>query len=286
MTDTSGVRGWSEHGTGVRGASDAGPDAPGGTAGVFGGAEDVDGVHGWSTNSTGVFGHSANGDGVVGLADGDGAGVQGHSTDGPGVRGDSESGDGVFGHSAVSNRSGVAGVNSGGGPGVYAASTGIILAGYDEDPWERRFYVDNDGEVYADGAFHPGGADFAEMLPAADDLEPGDVLVIGADGKLARSTTPYATNVAGVYSTQPGFVGVVDDGVDPAGKVPLAVVGVVPVKVSAESGSIRPGDLLTTSPTPGHAMKAINPKVGTIIGKALASLESGTGLIPVLITLQ
>lgn len=167
-----------------------------------------------------------------------------------------------------------------------AASTGIILAGYDLNSKERRFYVDNDGDVYAEGSFHSGGADFAEMLPAADDLEPGDVLVIGPDGKLARSTTPYATNVAGVYSTQPGFVGGAGDGTDPAGKVPLAIVGVVPVKVSAESGSIRPGDLLTTSSIPGHAMKAIAPKVGTIIGKALASLESGTGLIPMLVILQ
>jgi hypothetical protein len=78
------------------------------------------------------------------------------------------------------------------------------------------------------------------------------------------------------------------------GQAPLAVIGVVPVKVSAENGAIRPGDLLTTSATPGHAMKAkpilVNGETiypsGVILGKALGSLAHGTGMIQVLIMLQ
>jgi hypothetical protein len=93
--------------------------------------------------------------------------------------------------------------------------------------------------------------------------------------------------VAGVYSTKPGFVGgqPLNEQVD--GAIPLAVVGVVPVKVSTENGAIRPGDLLVTSSTPGYAMKARpNPPLGTVIGKALEKLDADTGLIKMLATLQ
>ena len=61
-----------------------------------------------------------------------------------------------------------------------------------------------------------------------------------------------------------------------------------------EDGTISPGDLLTTSSTPGHAMKAEPVTIegveiyapGTILGKALEPLEEGTGVILVLVTLQ
>ena len=67
----------------------------------------------------------------------------------------------------------------------------------------------------------------------------------------------------------------------------LALVGKVPVKVSAENGPIHIGDLLVASSTPGHAMRAgSNPAPGTVIGKALDNLESGTGVILLLINLQ
>jgi len=125
------------------------------------------------------------------------------------------------------------------------------------------------------------------MLPAVEGLEPGDVLVIGSDGKLARSTQPYQPTVVGVYSTQPGFVGGQPVEGELEGHVPLAVVGVVPVKASAENGPIRPGDLLVASSIPGHAMKASpNPPIGTVIGKALEGLEEKTGIIRMLVILQ
>jgi hypothetical protein len=69
-------------------------------------------------------------------------------------------------------------------------------------------------------------------------------------------------------------------------EIPMAVVGIVPCKVSAENGPIRPGDLLVTSATPGHAMRDSDPGVGTVLGKALERLESGTGTIRVLVSLQ
>ena len=186
------------------------------------------------------------------------------------------------------NGVGVWGEHAGGGYGILARShSGLPIVAYGAGDSDIEFFVSNSGEVFADGAFHPGGADFAEMLPAPPETEPADVLVIAEDGRLARSTSPYQRTVAGVHSTKPGFVGGGGEEDDLSGKVPLAVVGVAPVKASAENGAIHPGALLATSSTPGHAMTAgPNPAVGTVIGKALGSLASGTGVIRMLVTLQ
>jgi hypothetical protein len=152
---------------------------------------------------------------------------------------------------------------------------------------DLQFSVSSSGAVRSDVGFYTPGGDFAEMFPAAAGIEPGDVLVIGPEGILIRSTEPNQTTVAGVYSTQPGFVGGQPVEGEVAGAIPLAIVGVVPVKVSAENGAIRGGDLLVTSSIPGHAMKAgPNPALGTVIGKALGKLETGTGVIKMLATLQ
>jgi hypothetical protein len=58
--------------------------------------------------------------------------------------------------------------------------------------------------------------------------------------------------------------------------------------VDAQYSAIAVGDLLTTSATPGHAMKAIDPlkAFGSVIGKALCPLNAGQGMIPILIALQ
>jgi hypothetical protein len=130
------------------------------------------------------------------------------------------------------------------------------------------------------------------MVPSGEpDLEPGDVLVVGSDGQMIRCSEAKQSTVVGVYSTDPGFVAgnEVDENGDPLepGQVPLAVLGRVPVKASAENGSIQPGDLLVTSGRPGYAIKAgADPAVGTVIGKALEPLESGTGVVEMLVMLQ
>ena len=69
-------------------------------------------------------------------------------------------------------------------------------------------------------------------------------------------------------------------------RVPVALSGTVFCKVDAGYGSIRPGDLLTTSPTAGHAMRADDPHIRTVLGKALAPMDTGTGLIKVLVMLR
>ena len=157
------------------------------------------------------------------------------------------------------------------------------------------FRVDGNGTVFADGGFRPFGADFAESVAVKggpEEYAPGDLLVIDASGgrRVLLSQTPYSTLVAGIYSTQPGVVASTH-GVNealPNNEVPLAVIGIVPCKVTAENGPIAAGDLLVTSAMPGHAMKGTDRArmLGAVVGKALEPLREGTGLIQVLVTLQ
>ena len=257
------------------------------------------------------------------------AGVYGDSVVGTGVVGSSLYYNGVYGETGGAYADGGHFVNKNtpsqaGQAGVWAGSFwGNIIEGHEVnsagDSTNLRFKVTWVGHVYADGSYLSPAADLAELLPASEGLEPGDVLVIGPDGQLARSSEAYQPTVVGVYSTKPAFLGGVpeDAGAEEAevqlgaqsaagekidamaqlatdGKVPLAIAGVVPVKVSAENGPIQPGDLLTAASLPGHAMKA-SPvdldgveiyRPGTMIGKALEPLDEGTGVISVLITLH
>lgn len=157
------------------------------------------------------------------------------------------------------------------------------------------FRVDGNGTIFADGGFRPFGADFAESVAVKGGTEhyaPGDLLVIDASGerRLSLSQAPYSTLVAGIYSTQPGVVASqhrIDEAM-PKNEVPLAVVGIVPCKVTAENGPVAVGDLLVTSSAPGHAMKGTDRgrMLGAVVGKALEPLHTGTGVIQVLVTLQ
>jgi len=138
------------------------------------------------------------------------------------------------------------------------------------------------------------GGDYAESVQVAggrSQYEPGDVLVIdpAAPGGFKKSSEGYSTMVAGIYSTKPGLTGRRYTSPDKTGvEVPMAMVGIVPTKVSAENGPIRPGDLLVTSAVPGYAMKGTDRSqmLGAIVGKALGSLDSGTGVVEVLVSLQ
>jgi hypothetical protein len=174
----------------------------------------------------------------------------------------------------------------------------------------RIFFVNHQGNVFADGSYNCGNsindaagdldeselapclvddfaADFAEMLPARGDAQPGDVLVTGPDGTLSPSWNAYSGNVVGVYSTRPSYLGNARKQ-DDKDHVPLAVSGIVPVKASAENGPIRAGDLLTSSASPGHAMRCEGLELcfGRVIGKALEPLPAGMGSIRILVSLN
>jgi hypothetical protein len=235
------------------------------------------------------------GRGVQGYASGNlSSGVWGESPGGTGVHGSSESGKGVYGNSSSSygvegySASSIA-VRAVSGDTQVALQAVGAAGGVLIDAWtsSRRFRVDGTGNVYAAGSFNPGGADFAEMLPAREGLEPGDVLAIGADGRLIRSVEAYQASVVGVYSTAPGVIGGAGEGQSTEDKVPLAVVGVVPVKASAENGAIAPGDLLVASGMPGHAMRAgSRTPIGCLLGKALTGLSDGAGTVTILVMVR
>jgi hypothetical protein len=159
----------------------------------------------------------------------------------------------------------------------------------------RGFLLDCEGNILINGYLTSGlGGDFAESIAVRRDggaqYGPGDVLVVdtGAANQVSLSQAPYSTLVAGIYSTRPAFVGNAAPRDPAADRVPMAVVGIVPCKVTAENGPIERGDLLVTSSRPGHAMKGTDRKrlVGAVVGKALDRLATGHGVIDVLVTLQ
>jgi hypothetical protein len=113
--------------------------------------------------------------------------------------------------------------------------------------------------------------------------EAGDVVVIDEDGGVRRSYKPYSTNTVGIISTNPAQI--LRDGLENA--VPVALSGIVPCKVTSENGPVKPGDLLVSSSTPGHAMAAgPNPAAGAVIGKALTRLEGDTGVVDALVMMK
>jgi len=271
------------------------------------------GVEGISTSNIGVQGSSSRTGvsgrgniGVQGINPGPGtlpvpdrpAGVVGSSVENYGVYGASANYDGVKGVSNTSQHAGVSAINTAAqaslppsGFAVWAVSyngTGIYAQG---NP-AGYFYGDVlvTGDVVLTNSI---GSDVAEDFDLEDDLihsEPGTVLIINENGKLSASIEAYDTRVAGVISgageLKPAVVLQRIPG--QARRSPLALIGKTFCKADAEFGSIAPGDLLTTSPTRGHAMKVTDRSrsVGAALGKALGSLSSGRGLIPILVNLR
>jgi hypothetical protein len=157
----------------------------------------------------------------------------------------------------------------------------------------RVFHVDSTGAFFGK-SFTANSADFAEAMDAVDtaQYEPGDVMMIDETGtrRLTLSDGTYSTKVAGIYSTQPAILGTEHLMDDPriSKEVPLAIVGIVPCKVSAENGAIHAGDMLVTASKAGYAMKGTDREkmLGAVVGKALGSLDKGTGVIEVLVSLH
>jgi hypothetical protein len=157
------------------------------------------------------------------------------------------------------------------------------------------FYVDVQGNFVTRGQFSGGWADLAEHIDTSDELSAGDLVEIDPQrpGWYRQSRGPLSTLVAGVISTKPG-ISLNHQPKDPidlaAGddRPQLALVGQVPVKATTENGAIGVGDLLVASSTPGHAMRCVEPArcAGAVVGKALESLEVGSGLVKILVTLQ
>ncbi len=121
-------------------------------------------------------------------------------------------------------------------------------------------------------------ADLAEYYEGDKEYSPGTVLVFGGDKEVTTTTQMNDTRAAGVVTTNPAYIMNQDQkGI----KVCIALAGRVPCWVV---GRVKKGDLLTTSATPGCAVKANNPQLGSIIGKALEDKDTGeAGVIQVAI---
>jgi hypothetical protein len=143
-----------------------------------------------------------------------------------------------------------------------------------------------------------GGSDLSEQFDIRgmkEHLLPSPGMVVSIDpenpGDLMVSNKAYDRRVAGIISgaggVQPGML-MGQKGSEANGANPVALTGRVYCLVDASNGSIEPGDLLTTSDTPGHAMKVSDytRAQGAVIGKAMTSLEEGTGLVLMLVALQ
>jgi hypothetical protein len=247
--------------------------------------------------SVGVFGksYSASGTGAIGEASVTSGsattyGVIGraHSGYGVGVWGqnDSVAGTTIGVRGTVGSLTGIAGY-------FVNAAKGNILVGISGT--SKVFRVDGTGKVYANGGTVASGADFAESVavrgPRAE-YEPGDVLMLDeeSDRQLRLADEAYSTRVAGIYSTKPGTLSTNHD-IDSKAledEVPMAVIGIVPCKVTTANGEIHRGDLLVSSGLPGYAMKGTERErmLGAIVGKAMQELKTGTGVIEVLVTLE
>jgi hypothetical protein len=149
------------------------------------------------------------------------------------------------------------------------------------------------------GASGPGARSGSPRPVEAPSCRPADLLVYPV---LPLSAPAEEGEVLSLDPNRPGFVRpsllsadahVV--GVAPAASTekpdgtwegPVASSGIVLVRADAAYGPIRPGDLLTTSPTPGHVMRAVEPLAGTVLGKAFDGLESGQGPIRLVLQLR
>jgi hypothetical protein len=140
-----------------------------------------------------------------------------------------------------------------------------------------------------------GGSDLAEPfdIAGAVRVEPGLLMVIDSDrpGKLKVSDRAYDRKVAGVVSGAGGIkpgMHMTQENLSGEDSVPVALTGRAYAWADACNNAIEPGDLLTTSSRPGHAMKVTDHEraSGAVIGKAMTGLADGTGLVLVLVNLQ
>jgi hypothetical protein len=233
------------------------------------------GIYGESNAGSGVFGFSENGHGI--RAGGHGQGLAGaalyalNSNGGIAAWADTNSGDATM---VLTN----------------AFAGGQLIKGFTGGGVTPVFRIDGAGKGFFNGGTQASGADLAEFIPVLEALEPGEVVEIDPNnpGHFRRCTTTGSLAVAGVISTKPGMTlgGTDPAGVDNKGSQ-LALAGRIPVKVTDEGGSIRPGDLLIASSTPGYAMRAPSPAIeGSVLGKALGVLNSGFGTIEILVMLR
>ncbi len=260
-----------------------------------------DGVHAYSDKGNGVFGETSDSDSHAGYfttAAGqrlNGATVYAHNSNSHGIA--------LYARNDDSDDATAAFINGG---------TGYLIKGFGGDGGEHEFAVHNDGKVWTAGGVHvvgnarvttpileiTGGSDLSEQYEIRGirtELLPSPGMVVSIDpenpGDLVVSNNTYDRRVAGIISgaggIKPGML-MGQSGSVADGGYPVALTGRVYCWADASNSPIEPGDMLTTSDTPGHAMKVTDytRAQGAVLGKAMSSLDEGRGLVLVLVTLQ
>ena len=160
-------------------------------------------------------------------------------------------------------------------PRALQAGEGAVPDERDTAPETVRRASDEPIDTAMPAAWWQGGMVVGD-LSVSEAVQEGDVLVADPErvGKYRLATR----------ESDPGVVGVVVGGpAKLADHAPVALSGIALCKVDADFGAIRIGDLLTVSPTPGHAMRSTVLALGTILAKALEPLASGRGAIRVMV---
>ena len=119
-------------------------------------------------------------------------------------------------------------------------------------------------------------ADLAENYQADAEYAPGTVVHFGGEFEVTACDTDGCTSVAGIVSTNPAHL--MNTGLEGANVVAVALNGRVPCQVQ---GTVRKGDLMVSAGN-GRARAEADPKVGSVIGKALANSE-GDAVIEVVV---
>ena len=306
-------------GAGVSGTGSNGA----GASGIRGHAPNGVGVYGTSGAGNGVSGYSASNDGVVGeTSDPTKSGVYGHSGVGNGMTGFTAR-EGAFGGAFYhGHANGIAlkvfgkshfdgqivndwlEIKGNNGQRAYigADSNNDIEVGSLNAALTLIAFYNRGSNQFMDirarnatvNTLTINGADLAEPFITKNDQEhpAGSVMVISDErpGELQLGSEPYDKRVAGVISGAQGIntaIRLSQEGVNDSGQ-PVALTGRVYCRADASNGAIKPGDLLTTSANPGHAMKASDHSrtQGAVLGKAMSALDEGTGFVLVLVTLQ
>jgi hypothetical protein len=296
-------------GIGVYGSSTAAPSLQNQFApGIHGRSQHGVGVYGDATTGFGVYGTSPGGgvfgigqaQGVVGMTSpttAQGSGYGGYFTTATGI--------GVAGRSTAFSTGtnlyapGVYGFSQHGAGVMGEAGSGAAIAG---------FFL---GDVVVEGDIFVTGSKAGYVVDVArnggtESLAAGDLVVVTGvtDPVLGAIPVPLVRKAdAGASTAVIGVVDAVyrlDDGepvritgsaergiIHPGDYLTIVTMGAfATLNVDATYGAIQPGDLLVSSATPGYAMRAESPEVGTVVGKALEALEAGTGAIAVMVTLQ
>ena len=174
----------------------------------------------------------------------------------------------------------------------FDANFAVLDIGGQGSEGDIRLYDDaGDVSIHLDGGqgdIKLMGADVAEDFASAEEVEPGSLLVALGPDEVATTTRMRDPRVIGVASGAGRMRPALRLGSRPGrARVPVAVVGRVNCKADASFGAIDIGDLLMSSPTAGHVMRADDPGLaaGAIVGKSLGTLERGAGLITVLLAL-